>query len=126
MYRRCAIALGAAALLATASSAAVAQVYSPPTYKADPSTYKVIFENDTFRVIAATWKPGYTDKPHSHPVPSVVYTLDNCTIKLTNPDGKTTIIHNKAGAAMAVPFTDSHTATNLGRRACHAVFVELK
>ena len=55
---------------------------TPPSYQADPSTYKVIFEDQSFRVIAATWKKGETDKPHSHPLPFVVYALDDCAVRV--------------------------------------------
>jgi len=141
MNRRLAIALAATALVATASAAALAQnapatppanapsaaaPSSPPSYQADPSVYKVIFENDQFRVISAAWKAGQTDKPHSHPVPAVIYFVSNCTLKLVNPDGTTRDVNNKAGQSMAVPMTASHTAHNVGHSACHAVFVELK
>ena len=43
------------------ASAAAAQ-NAPPTYQADPDVYKLIFEDQNFRVIAATWKKGTTDK----------------------------------------------------------------
>ena len=43
--------LGGAAIVAgITSSGAVAQT-AEPSYKADPSVYKVIFEDDNFRVI---------------------------------------------------------------------------
>jgi uncharacterized protein involved in exopolysaccharide biosynthesis len=46
-----------AAAFASVASAALAQ-NAPPTYQADPSVYKVIFEDANFRVIEATWKAG--------------------------------------------------------------------
>jgi hypothetical protein len=46
------------------------------------SSSKVIFEDQNFRVIAATWKKGTTDTPHSHPLPLVVYPLTDCNAKL--------------------------------------------
>ena len=116
--------LGTLALLSTASAAAAQN--APPTYVADPSVYKVIFEDANFRVIAATWKAGQTDKPHSHPVPSIVYALDDCTLKLTAPDGKTTNATPKAGVSNAVPIIASHTAENTGSTDCRAIFVERK
>jgi hypothetical protein len=54
-----------AALVAASCTAALAQS-APPTYQADPSVYKIIFEDQNFRVITGTWAPGVTDKPHSH------------------------------------------------------------
>lgn len=99
---------------------------APPSYQADPSVYKVIFENPEFRVIEATWKAGQTDKPHAHSIPSVVYALTPCTLKLTEADGTTHIVKNAPGHATAVPIEHRHTATNLTRHTCRAVFVERK
>jgi hypothetical protein len=53
--------------IATASTAAAQNAL--PTYQGDPDVYKLIFEDQNFRVIAATWKKGTTDKAHSHPAP---------------------------------------------------------
>ena len=99
---------------------------APPTYQADPTTYKVIFEDQNFRVIAATWKKGATDKPHSHPLPFVVYALDDCTIRVHNPDGTTRELKSKAGVATPGPITSSHSAENISDSDCRAIFVERK
>jgi hypothetical protein len=99
---------------------------APPSYQADPSVYKVIFEDQNFRVIAATWTKGAADKPHSHPLPFVVYALDDCTVRVHNPDGTTRELKNKAGGASAGPITVSHTAENIGDSQCRAILVERK
>jgi len=99
---------------------------APPTYQADPDVYKVIFEDQNFRVIAATWKKGVHDKSHSHPVPSVAYSLTDCMSRIYEPDGKTREVNNKAGAAHAVPIIQSHSAENIGPADCSVVFVERK
>jgi hypothetical protein len=119
------IGLSLTALLYLTPSAAFAQ-NAPPTYEADPSVYKVIFEDQNFRVIAATWKAGMTDKPHSHPVPSIVYTVTDCSFRLRSADGKTVELNPKAGGAMAVPITPSHTAENAGSKDCQGILVERK
>lgn len=108
-----------------APSAALAQM-AAPAYQADPHVYKVIFEDERFRVMTGTWRPGEGDKPHSHPVPSIVYSLNNCALKVTSASGETRVIKNKAGHAMAVPFVASHTAKNIGPNACRVLFVEHK
>lgn len=112
--------------MATAWAASAAAEDPAPTYQADPSVYKVIFEDQNFRVIAATWKKGVTDKPHSHPVPFVVYALDDCTIRVHNPDGTTREIKNNAGSATPGPAPSSHTAENIGDGDCRAILVERK
>ena len=122
MVRRALLGLGAAAIWIASAAAQNA----PPSYEADPTVYKVIFEDQNFRVIAATWKKGETDKPHSHPLPFVVYALDDCTLHVHNPDGTTRELKNKVGGANAGPITSSHTAENPGDADCRAIFVERK
>jgi hypothetical protein len=125
MKRCITLALSATALLSVTSFAALAQT-APPTFQADPEVYKVIFEDQNFRVIAATWPKGLHDKAHSHPGPSIVYSLTDCVIRLHAPDGTTRDFNNKAGAAQAAPMTPSHTAENVGPGKCRLLFVERK
>ena len=114
-----------AALALTTSYAALAQT-APPTYQGDPDVYKVIFEDQNFRVIATVRKKGVHDKEHGHPVPSVVYNITDCTTKTYTPDGKTSEISRKAGTASAVPVIPSHSAENVGPTDCQQIFVEKK
>ena len=125
MNRVTTLAVSTAIVLWAGASAAVAQS-APPTYQADSDVYKVIFEDQNFRVIAATWKKGVHDKAHSHPVPSMAYSLTDCMLRIYEPDGKTREINNKAGATQAVPITQSHSAENIGPADCSVVFVERK
>ena len=104
---------------------AVAQ-NAPPTYQGDPDVYKVIFEDQNFRVISATRKKGVHDKPHGHPVPSIIYFVNDCTTKQYAADGKTMEGTSKAGTAMAVPIIASHSAENIGPADCVQIFVERK
>src|SRR4051812_19964812 len=99
------------------ASAAMAQT-SPPTYEADSSTFKVIFEDQNFRVISATWKAGAADKPHSHTVPTVSVPLTDCTLKVTSADGKTATVNPKVGTASALAITPSHTSQNAESADC--------
>ena len=117
--------LSVTALALTVSYAALAQT-APPTYQADPDVYKVIFEDQNFRVIAATWKKGAHDKSHSHPVPSVLYAVTDCSLRVTAADGAKRDVNSKAGSSMAVPTTSGHSAENVGAADCQAVFVEKK
>ena len=112
-------------IVGMASTGAVAQT-AEPTYKGDPSVYKVIFEDANFRVIEANRKAGVKDKAHGHPAPSIVYNVNDCKTKLTDADGKTRESVTKAGTANAVPITASHTAENIATTDCKQVFVEKK
>lgn len=127
MIIRTMLALGTMALLSLASSAAIAQ-NAPPSYEGDPDVYKVIFEDQNFRVVDAIRKKGVHDKLHSHPLPSVVYHVTDCTTILYGPDGKPTPspTNGKAGTAFAVPVIPAHSAENTGPTDCHQIFVERK
>ena len=115
----------AVALGSLAATIAFAQT-APPTYQGDPAVYKVIFEDQNFRVIATTRKKGVHDKVHGHPLPSVVYNITDCATKTYAPDGKTSEIVRKAGTANAVPVIPSHSAENTGTADCQQIFVERK
>jgi hypothetical protein len=119
------MAFGAAIVLGVASTGAMAQP-AEPSYKADPSVYKVIFEDANFRVIEGNRKKGVHDKAHSHPVPSIVYFLTDCKSKLYAADGKSREGESKAGMVRAVPVTASHSAENTGGADCKQIFVEKK
>jgi len=119
------IVLGAAALMGLGCSASMAQT-AEPTYKADPDTYKVIFEDANYRVIEADHKAGVRDKVHSHPVPFVVVNLTDCKSRLLGADGKSVDAVAKAGTAQVLPAIPSHSAENFGDADCKQIFVEKK
>jgi hypothetical protein len=118
------LALSTLAFLSLAPSV-MAQT-SPPSFQGDPDVYKVIFENDQFRVILAMRKKGVHDKPHGHPLPSIVYFVTDCTTKQYTPDGKSTESTGKAGTAREAPVVASHSAENTGPNDCQQLFVERK
>jgi hypothetical protein len=124
MKKGAAFTLGTAALLLVVGTAWAQE--APPTFQADPDVYKVIFEDQNFRVIAATWKKGVHDKAHSHLVPGVAYAVTDCTLRLHSSDGKTRDVTPKAGTSMAVALTPSHSAENIGASDCQLVLVERK
>jgi len=116
----------AAVAVAVTTSVTLAQT-GQPSYQADPDTYKLIFEDQNFRVIETNWKAGNTDKPHTHPVPGVAYHLTDCNLKLHNADGTIREVTNKAGAANPVPIAaQAHRAENPGSKDCHSIIVERK
>jgi hypothetical protein len=115
----------ASAILVSSVPVAFAQG-GEPTYKGDPDVYKIIFEDQNLRVISAIWPAGATDKPHTHPVPSIIYFLTDCTQTLTSADGKTREAKPKAGVVNSVPIVaEPHTARNTGPE-CRAIIVEKK
>lgn len=114
-----------AAISAAMASCATAQT-AEPTYKGDPSVYKLVFEDANFRVIEATRKPGVHDKVHGHPSPSIVYFVTDCPTKTYDAQGKATDATSKAGTVRAVPIIPAHSAENTGSVDCKQIFVEKK
>jgi len=113
------LALGFAAKTAMAADVA-------PSYTADPAVYKVIAENEHFRVIISTWKPGQRDAMHSHEGPLVGYRLTDCNLKVYTPDGKAKAREAKAGEALFNPIIAAHSVENVGTADCQLLIVEKK
>ena len=104
----------------------VAAADSPLSFVADPSVYKVIAENDLFRVVLATWKPGQRDIAHSHPA-NAAYRLGDCKVRVYGPDGKMTAeAEPKAGAINLQNPIASHSLENISSKECQVLIVERK
>jgi quercetin dioxygenase-like cupin family protein len=114
----------AAAGLATPFSASAET--APPSYTASPKIYKLVSENDQFRVIRQTLKPGQRDAWHSHAGNLVTYLLTDCKTRFHTPDGKSVDRDGKRGSAGFVPSTESHSAENIGTANCQVLIVERK
>lgn len=96
--------------------------------EASPNIYRILAENDQFRVIEAIWQPGQEDNFHSHPADRVSLYQTDCSLQLTNPDGTSRVGKPKAGTAKArtgMP-VKSHRVKNLGDQVCIIRIVELK
>jgi ketosteroid isomerase-like protein len=111
-------------LIAAPTSAQATGKDAPPSYVANPANYKVIGENDLFRVILETKPVGFRDVLHSH-LDSAVYLLTDCHQRTYLPDGNTREGTREKGsvvwqAAMA------HSTENIGTSECVMVLVERK
>ncbi len=98
-----------------------------PSYTESPDVYKMISENEHFRVIMATWKPGQRDKWHSHAGPSTIYRLTDCNMRAHTPDGK--VVDRpmaKKGSVGHNPNITSHSLENVGTADCQLLIVEKK
>ncbi len=113
------------ALGATMGTSRVMAEDAPPSYKDDPAVYKIIFEDQNFRVIEAIRKKGVHDKLHSHPVPSIIYYVTDCATQQYGADGKPQGTPNiaKAGAARAAPIVAAHSAENVGQNDCRQIWL---
>ena len=112
------------ATLVSAANAVAAQE-APLAHTASPDVYKVLAENDQFRVILQISKPGQRDEWHSHPA-LAGYRLTDCASRLHLPDGKHTDTVRKQGEAFLLPAVKSHSFENTGKTDCVAVIVERK
>jgi hypothetical protein len=119
-----AIVLLAGVGLATPLNAAAQEV--APSYKAASDVYQLVAENEHFRVIVATWKPGQRDAWHSHAGQVAAYSLTGCEIRLHTPDGKYVDRSNKKGGATFNPIIPSHSLENRSKTECQSVLVEKK
>lgn len=99
------------------------------TSSADPAivakdVYKLLLENDHVRVFDVRFAPGQRAPMHSHP-DHVVYVMDDATLRLTGPDGKSQDVSVKAGQTLYLA-AGPHAAENIGKTAAHNLVVELK
>ena len=101
---------------------------APAGPEASPNIYKVLDENDQWRILEAAWQPGQEDNFHSHPADRVSLYVTDCKLRLTRADGSYKDVNPKAGEAKArsgKPVA-SHKAKNIGDRVCLLRIVELK
>ena len=101
---------------------------APPASQASPEVYKVLAENDQFRVMEATWQPGQEDAFHSHAADRVVLYQNDCELQVTNGDGSQRIGKPVAGKVRVISGKPvaSHKAKNIGANVCVIRFVEMK
>jgi hypothetical protein len=89
----------------------------------NPDNYKVVFENDSVRVLDYTDQPGHKSTPHEHP-DSVMYTLSSFKRRLISDSGQREV-EMQAGLAGWLP-AQKHSGENIGETETHVIFVELK
>ena len=98
----------------------------PRSFAASPDVYKVIAEDEQYRVIAVTWKPGQRDNWHSHGARVAAYNLTECNTRLHTPDGKSVDNNTKAGDARVRAQAPSHSIENIGKAECRLILFEPK
>lgn len=99
---------------------------APLSYAAEPAVYKLLAENELFRVVLATWKPGQRDAYHSHSA-NAAYRLTDCKNKVYRPDGSIAREGEvKAGTVALQNPIVSHSYENVSDHECQALIVERK
>ena len=104
----------------------VASVYAqsnPRSFVASPDVYKVLAQDERFKVISVVWRPGQKDLLHSHPVNGVYY-LTDCSIRIYAPDGSFRDAQPKAGYAVVQAQILGHVLENTGANDCRLVMFE--
>ena len=95
-----------------------------PSYVANPANYKVIGENDLFRVILEKKPVGVRDPWHSH-LDSAVYNLTDCHQMVYLPDGTTREVTREKGSVVWQSAM-THSTENIGASECEMLLVERK
>ena len=96
-----------------------------PDFTASPDVYKVRAENDQYRIVEGTWKPGQRDAFHSHPA-MLYYWVTPCALRSSLPDGATRDFSVVAGQAGSQPPIASHAVENVSTSECKIVMFESK
>ena len=117
-------ALVVAALAACPLGPSLAQAQAlPRSYDASPDIYRLLAQNDQFKVVAGTWKPGQKDVVHGHPA-NAVYYLSDCSLRLHAPDGSHRDVHPRTGMAVLQAAIPSHVVENIGAAECRLIMFE--
>lgn len=96
---------------------------APRSYDAAPDVYRVLSQNDQFKLILATWKPGQKDASHSHPA-GAIYFVDDCSLLAHAPDGTSRLLFTKSGSGTVQAAIPGHVIENTGSRDCRVVMFE--
>lgn len=117
--------ISGAILALVAASPSVLADGVPAAWVASADVYKVMKEDDNFRIVRATWQPGQRDKPHSHK-PLGVYFVTSCDLRIYEEGGKVRDAHPKAGGAFLQKPVREHSVENIGGAVCENIIFEEK
>lgn len=92
--------------------------------KIDSAHYKVLFENDTVRVLKIAYAPGSKSTMHQHP-DSIVVPLAASHVRFHLPGGKSEEMNLPNESAIYTP-AGTHTPENIGTTPVDALLVEFK
>jgi beta-alanine degradation protein BauB len=116
----CRLLLCVALLISIFGAMAVAQ---DPT-KAEPTHYKLAFENEYVQVVNVHYGPHEKSGLHAHPG-GVVVVLTAGHLRFTDENGKTQEVSAKPGEARWFP-PFKHKVENLGETSYSAVYIGIK
>ena len=99
---------------------------------AAPKHHRLLFENDSVRVLETCVPPGETVPVHTHRWPSVLYVISMDDFIRRDEAGRVVVDSRQtksaaeSGPAMWSPSLPPHTLENIGRREIRCINVELK
>jgi len=118
--------ISVACFTVVASLSAVAQDTAPASFTASPGVYKILAEDENFRVLVATWQPGQRDEWHSHPA-AAVYSISGCDEqRIHMPGGKYVDAKSAKGRVSLNKAVVSHSFENRSAKQCQTLIVERK
>jgi len=85
---------------------------------------KVLLENDRVRVLESKLKPGEVEGMHTHPE-YIAYFLAPTTVKITTPDGKSSVKKPPAGKVLYGKGA-KHRIENVGDTLQRVLVIEIK
>jgi quercetin dioxygenase-like cupin family protein len=89
-----------------------------------PEIHRVIFENETVRMLEVSVKPGATVPMHTNPE-NINYILQGGTLRLINPDGSSIDVQLSERQVIPAP-VGRHAVENIGQTEVRTLCVELK
>jgi hypothetical protein len=98
---------------------------------AAPENHKLLFENDSVRVLDTIIQPGQTTPLHSHCWPAALYILGVSDFVRREEDG-TVVFDSRntapltTGTAIWIPPLPPHTLENIGANEIRIIAVEMK
>jgi len=99
-------------------------VFAQEATVAEPTHYRVAFENEHVRVINIRYGPHEKSNMHSHPAGVIVY-LTEGHFRFTDEHGKVIEANAKAGESRWFP-AFHHKVENLSDKPFEGVYIELK
>ena len=90
----------------------------------DPAHYKVVFENESVRVLRIGYAPGAKSSMHQHPA-AIVVPLAASKVRFALPDGKSELSELGNESAMYMP-AGTHEPANVGSGSVDALLIEFK
>ena len=101
------------------------QTSGPDPVKVSPGVFKILAENESFRILEMTVKPGEKDEMHGHPAYGY-YVLSDAGGTLYPEEGEPKVLKLKEGMANFQEPVEKHQLENTGDTDIRMIIFELK